>query len=143
MRYRLASDDALHRDGRTGSAWLGRHNGTVRYRVTIELSYLGNREPMPADARESLTNATLVDLTEEARHLRVTDLTILNLPDNTAVISALVDWAREEDPTSPIEAIHRFDDSLKRALYRTGLLEECDLARRVLRVEPSPQRPTR
>jgi hypothetical protein len=108
----------------------------MKYYGLIKIPYLAGRESLASTAREALTAAMLADLQKDAAKFIVADLSISSQPDNTVVVRATLRGTSPRNLTSPLDAITRLDASFDRSLMHTGLFEEFDVARKLLRVAP-------
>ncbi|MEJ3742379.1 hypothetical protein WEI85_03665 [Actinomycetes bacterium KLBMP 9797] len=66
----------------------------------------------------------------------VSDLVVLLRAENQVCLHATIQQSTVEPLTSPLDAISHLDKALLRALTRTALFEEFEVARRSLRVAP-------
>lgn len=108
----------------------------MRYHARIEISCLAGVEPISDRAREALAAALSAALRESDADFVVRDLTVAVLPDRTVAVSAALHGVGRSGLTSPLEALARLDGAFDRALTRTDLFEEFDVARKILRVSP-------
>jgi hypothetical protein len=118
----------------------------MRYHVIVEITYVGGREPLPDHSRASLAAALAEALSAEGREHNFTaaDVAMADTPAeyrsrSTVTLSATLQKARPSGMTNPLEAMTRFDQSLDRALLVSGLFEEFEVSRKVLRVAPAEQ----
>ncbi|MFL6077966.1 MAG: hypothetical protein ACJ73S_31765 [Mycobacteriales bacterium] len=120
----------------------------MRYHVIVEITYVGGREPLPDHSRASLAAALTEALSAEGREHNFTaaDLAMADTPAayrsrSMVTLSATLQKARPAPGgmTNPLEAMTRFDRSLDRALLASGLFEEFEVSRKVLRVAPVEQ----
>jgi hypothetical protein len=110
---------------------------TLRYDVTVEMTYLAGHDHLPEDARAALHSAIAANF-DPGKNADVT-LTALTVRrhDSAVEIRATLRGNRPIDLTSPIDAVTRVDTAICQSLMQLGLYEEFDVASRSLKAAPA------
>lgn len=108
----------------------------MRYRADIEIVHLAGQEPLPEAGRAALRKAIDLALSRDHPPTALVDLAVVSRPGNVVHVRAEIQGRTIADMTSPLDAITLLDAALLRALAKTGLFEEFDVARRTVRVGP-------
>ena len=104
----------------------------MRYQVTVEALYLGGREIVPDSVRATLTAAISTQLDQDRHDFVVEDLSVSPHAGGAIIVRVALKEGRPGALTNPLEAVTAVDRSFSRAMMRTGLFEEFDMARRTL-----------
>lgn len=103
----------------------------MRYTAAIELNHLAHGDPLTEAARAALEASAV-------NHFRRGNLDVelhdVRLSARAGGVFALHATMVGRSLTSPLDALTMLDDAVRRALIRTGLFEEFDVARRRLEV---------
>lgn len=104
----------------------------MRYRASVEIDYaLG--EALAGDAHHALTAAVKQAFAETAG-ITATNLAVISRRTPTLTVEATL---ADRNLTNPLDALVCLVTALDKALLRTGLLEEFDMARERLAVGPA------
>ena len=106
----------------------------VRYAAAIELHHLAQGDPLSEDARSALQASAVDHFRRSNLEIALQDVRLSARADGIFVLHATM---AGRSLTSPLDALAMLDEAVRRALIRTGLFEEFDVARRRLEVWPS------
>lgn len=108
----------------------------MRYRAEVEINHVARGEPL-SDLSWGALLAAITDVPAAApASLIVSDLVLTRRTEDVALVSASIRGRTIADLTSPLDAITCLDEALLRALIKTGLFEEFDVARRSVHARP-------
>ena len=113
---------------------------TMRYHALVKIAYLGSESQTVVDG--ALTAMLWSDLCAANPRLSVTEPAASWSQRNVLTVEATLAGVAPGQLTSPLDAITQLDKALYRSLTRTGLFEEFDVSRRVLRVAPAATDPS-
>ena len=110
---------------------------TVRYDLTIEMTYLAGRDCLSEDAASALHSTIAADFGHHKNgDVALTALTVAR-HGSAVEIRATLRGNRPVDLTSPVDAVVRIDGAVCGSLMRLGLFEEFDVASRSLKATPA------